>query len=144
MALDGNGPKEMAGVEPLPMAFQYATIVDRLEQQKNQLPDNERFSFRPTVLFTDFDKSYYWPDHHNEAVKVATLMVKKINKINAAHPDNPLPWPDVITGAIGTEIYIRRQTADGSIKYERDDSFSQQITATGFDSQALSRSAAAA
>jgi len=162
MALDGNGPKEMAGVEPLPMAFQYATIVDRLEQQKNQLPDNERLSFRPTVLFTDFDKSYYWPDHHDEAVKVATLaekfaipivvvsgnsyedMVQKIGQINASHPDNPLPWPDVIAGAIGTEIYIRRQTADGSIKYERDDSFSQQITATGFDSQALSRSAAAA
>jgi len=36
---DGNGPKEMVGVEPLPKAFQNATIVDRLEQQKNQSLD---------------------------------------------------------------------------------------------------------
>ena len=143
MMFDGNGPKEMVGVEPLPKAFQNATIVDRLEQQKNQLPDNERFSFRPTVLFTDFDKSYYWPDHHNEAVKVATLMVKKINKINAAHPDNPLPWPDVITGAIGTEIYVRWQTVNGSISYERDDTFHKMIVDRGFDSTALAEKATA-
>ncbi len=160
MTLDGGKDAAEISREPLPRVFQNAIIVDRLERQKNQLSDAEKLNFRPTVLFTDFDKSYYWPDHHDQAVKVAALaekfaipivvvsgnsyedIVQKISQINASHPDNPLPWPDVIAGAIGTEIYVRRQTADGSIKYERDDFFSKQITDTGFDNQALSRAAA--
>lgn len=160
MSIDGSSI-ELANIpkEPLPAAWKKASILKKLDRQKNLLSDTEPVNFRPTVLFTDFDKSYYWDKNHDEAVKLATLsekyaipiiivtgnnaldLVDKIKNINTQHPDNPLPWPDVITGAIGTEIYIRQQTTNGTIQYVRDDNFHQTIKATGFNRESLSQSA---
>ena len=160
MVSDASGPDlREVQTEPLPQAWENAVILKKLDQQKNLLSDTKPVNFRPTVLFTDFDKSYYWDKNHDEAVKLATLaekyaipiivvtgnnaldQVDKIKNINTQHPDNPLPWPDVIAGAIGTEVYVRQQTTDNTVQYTRDDNFHQKIKATGFNHETLSQSA---
>lgn len=160
MSIDGPSI-ELANIpkEPLPVAWENTPILKKLDRQKNLLPDAEKVNFRPTVLFTDFDKSFYWDENHDEAVKLAALaekysipiivvtgnnaldQVDKIKNINTQHPDNPLPWPDVIAGAIGTEIYVLQKSPDGQPKYVRDDNFHQTIEATGFNRESLSQSA---
>lgn len=160
MSIDGSSI-ELANIpkEPLPAAWENTPILEKLDRQKNLFPAEEQLHFRPTALFTDFDKSYYWDKNHNDTVKLATSaekyaipiiivtgnnaldQVDKIKNINTQHPDNPLPWPDVISGAIGTEIYVRQKSLDGQPKYVRDDNFHQKIEATGFNRETLSQSA---
>lgn len=160
MSIDGSSI-ELANIpkEPLPAAWENTPILKKLDRQKNLFPTEKQIHFRPTALFTDFDKSFYWDENHNEAVKLAALaekyaipiivvtgnnaldQVNKIKGINIQHPDNPLPWPDVIAGAIGTEIYVLQKSLDSQPKYVRDDNFHQKIEATGFDRKALAQSA---
>lgn len=160
MSIDGPSI-ELANIpkEPFPAAWENTPILQKFDRQKNLLPAEEQIRFRPTALFTDFDKSYYWDKNHNDTVKLATSaekyaipiiivtgnnalgLVDKIKEINTQHPDNPLPWPDVIAGAIGTEIYVLQKSPDGQPKYVRDNNFHQTIEATGFNRKSLSQSA---
>lgn len=160
MSIDGSSIElDKIPREPLPAAWENTPILEKLDRQKNLLPAAEPVNFRPTALFTDFDKSFYWDENHDEAVKLATLaekyaipiivvtgnnaldLVDKIKEINTQHPDNPLLWPDVITGAIGTEIYVLQKSPDGQSKYIRDNDFHQTIKATGFNRETLAQSA---
>ena len=130
-------PNEIQMPKELQTPWRESDITKKLDRQKCR-------GWTPTSLISDFDNSYFSKETVSDTQKLAGVasrhdipvvivtgndtarLIKKVK-------ENNLHKPDVIIGAVGTEIYILHTKPDGTYEYRKDAQFDTLLSEKKFD-----------
>ena len=133
--------KKIEGFEMLMETYHDSELMEMLGTQRER---NEK----TTAFFTDIDNTFYKAGKENamayltEKAKERNIPIIAVtgNDFNGVYQrieSGELPRFQVISGSVGTEIWVLHKSEDGKYEYKKDEYFEKLLIKGGFEREEL-------
>jgi HAD superfamily hydrolase (TIGR01484 family) len=125
----------------LPHFWKQSVMGTMVDNQKKR-------GWEPTAIRSDHDNSFFRPDHLGDTIKLETVAAKHdipiivvtgndAQSLIARNKEQNLLPPQVVIGAVGTEIWVLKNGSDGTQTYELDKTYDKKLKDMHFDRKTI-------